>query len=317
LASFIFFHPQREMILGDEARAKVPPEFQVQQPDIANPPTFFLVVNKMLKRIRELKSNSPSAFSPYNSILSSEDELELLTEFLRRSYPRLRAFYRFYYQSQFGVELNTFRWRGRTENHTFASGLDDYPRSRYVQTSISFTLNPLSTLLLLLRVPDETEMHLDLLCWLAMSSNVMKEVAVFLQDQPDPFGRPPPVDIIDFTLKYSGLLESLESKHLVSDPTFSLFFDISSFLSFPSDYHWDPVTELYSDVEVYNKNLKKVVKRSSHVGYVSLFPLLFGLIPADSPRLIKILERCVEPPFYSYIRSGEKCFLDLIKPFSI
>lgn len=38
----------REQILGDEARSKVPPEFQVQYPDFANPPTLITSLEKQV-----------------------------------------------------------------------------------------------------------------------------------------------------------------------------------------------------------------------------------------------------------------------------
>jgi mannosyl-oligosaccharide glucosidase len=38
----------REQILGDEARSKVPSEFQVQYPDYANPPTLVTALEKQL-----------------------------------------------------------------------------------------------------------------------------------------------------------------------------------------------------------------------------------------------------------------------------
>ena len=39
----------REVILGDEARAKVPREFWIQNNQYANPPTLFLTISKLLK----------------------------------------------------------------------------------------------------------------------------------------------------------------------------------------------------------------------------------------------------------------------------
>eukprot|EP01102_Stenamoeba_stenopodia_P014750 TRINITY_DN4940_c0_g1_i2.p1 TRINITY_DN4940_c0_g1~~TRINITY_DN4940_c0_g1_i2.p1 ORF type:complete len:816 (-),score=189.00 TRINITY_DN4940_c0_g1_i2:35-2482(-) len=225
---------QREQILGDEARSKVPSEFQVQRPDIANPPTFFLVIRQIMNRIQALRSSG-----------SSESEMKLYSDFLRAAYPRLREFYRYYFKTQQGVVPGTFRWRGRTENHTFASGLDDYPRAR---------------------VPNNNEMHLDLLSWMAMSSDVMKRLAVFLQDEPNPDDRPTPADIADYTLKYTNLLQKLE------------------------EIHWDSETSLYCDVENYDVKNNRVLKFSKHIGYVSLFPMLLGLLPSDSPKLTKILD---------------------------
>lgn len=45
----------REQILGEEARSKVPEEFQVQNPNIANPPTLMLVFLNVIKKANEQK----------------------------------------------------------------------------------------------------------------------------------------------------------------------------------------------------------------------------------------------------------------------
>jgi len=46
----------REMILGEDARRRVPDEFVVQRVNIANPPTFLLVIESLLKRFAAAKS---------------------------------------------------------------------------------------------------------------------------------------------------------------------------------------------------------------------------------------------------------------------
>lgn len=46
----------REQILGDEARSKVPPEFQVQYPHFANPPTLITGLCKYLERLESSAS---------------------------------------------------------------------------------------------------------------------------------------------------------------------------------------------------------------------------------------------------------------------
>ena len=38
-------------ILGEEARARVPADFLVQSPDVANPPTLFLSLADMAQRV--------------------------------------------------------------------------------------------------------------------------------------------------------------------------------------------------------------------------------------------------------------------------
>jgi mannosyl-oligosaccharide glucosidase len=40
-----------EQILGEEARARVPADFIVQSPDVANPPTLFLPLADMARRV--------------------------------------------------------------------------------------------------------------------------------------------------------------------------------------------------------------------------------------------------------------------------
>ena len=45
----------REVILGDEARSKVPEEFQVQNPNIANPPTLLLAFSEFLNKAKTLQ----------------------------------------------------------------------------------------------------------------------------------------------------------------------------------------------------------------------------------------------------------------------
>ncbi|XP_026532287.1 mannosyl-oligosaccharide glucosidase [Notechis scutatus] len=129
----------REQILGDEALAKVPPEFVVQHSQAGNPPTFFLVLQQLL------------------------GQGAVGQDYLRRIYARLQSWYGWYNRTQAGALPYTFRWRGRDQDtqlflnpKTLTSGLDDYPRASH---------------------PSEEERHLDLRCWMAVASAVMAEVA--------------------------------------------------------------------------------------------------------------------------------------------
>ncbi|KAM6289128.1 mannosyl-oligosaccharide glucosidase [Aegotheles albertisi] len=127
----------REQILGEEARAKVPPEFLLQHGEVANPPTLLLALERLL----------PDADPGY----------------LRRLFPRLQAWYEWLWRSQAGPLPLSFRWRGRDPNperflnpKTLASGLDDYPRASH---------------------PSPQERHLDLRCWMALAARVLAQVA--------------------------------------------------------------------------------------------------------------------------------------------
>lgn len=48
--------------------------------------------------------------------------------------------------------------------------------------------------------------------------------------------------------------------------------------------YWNEKLQLYSDYE----SQKGIY--SQHIGYVNLFPLLFGLIPVDSERLLSLFQ---------------------------
>jgi len=125
----------REVILGDEARARVPSEFVVQYTNNANPPTFFLTIDYLLK--------TPQAHQLFS------------LPFVQR----VEKWYQWYNRTQMGPVPFSYRWRGRNASSIFelnpktlTSGLDDYPRASH---------------------PTETERHLDLRCWMAMASSVI------------------------------------------------------------------------------------------------------------------------------------------------
>ncbi|XP_063165814.1 mannosyl-oligosaccharide glucosidase [Candoia aspera] len=141
----------REQILGDEALAKVPPEFVVQHSQAGNPPTFFLVLQQLLKQ----------------GVVERG--------YLQRLYPRLQSWYSWYNHTQAGPLPYTFRWRGRDQDtqlflnpKTLTSGLDDYPRASH---------------------PSLDERHLDLRCWMAVASAVMAEVATQVGEPASDYAR--------------------------------------------------------------------------------------------------------------------------------
>ena len=136
----------REMILGEEAEARVPQEFITQRVDVANPPTLLLVVRSLLRLAQE-SSNSA--------------DKKGLWKFLQQAHAPLNQWIRWLAHSQQGSSAGSFRWRGRSQSdgkvipNTLASGLDDYPRSAF---------------------PDESERHVDLHCWVTLASRLMAEL---------------------------------------------------------------------------------------------------------------------------------------------
>lgn len=138
----------REMILGEEALAKVPEEFITQVNTNANPPTFFITLNYILENKRD-------------QLLSRHMLL------LEKLYPRLQTWFDWFNTTQKGEIPSTYRWRGRNPHSikelnpkTLTSGLDDYPRASH---------------------PTKKERHIDLRCWMAMASRVMATLAEILE----------------------------------------------------------------------------------------------------------------------------------------
>lgn len=140
----------REQILGEVARRRVfPSEFLIQHVEHANPPTLLLAVEKIIKQ----------------GMKEDGDHSEIY-EFLRVAFPFLERWYDWFAFTQRGSrqdgEAASMRWRGRHPDdsrlvaNTLSSGLDDYPRASH---------------------PSPKEIHVDLLAWMAKSSEIMSRIA--------------------------------------------------------------------------------------------------------------------------------------------
>ncbi|KAK5654811.1 hypothetical protein OQA88_6847 [Cercophora sp. LCS_1] len=160
----------REQILGDEARSKVPDEFQTQYPHYANPPTLFFVLNSFVEKLQKSNGTLPAGrehFSQYLPLSSASiDNPEIGLEYLRRLYPLLRRQFDWFRKTQAGdvksydrkaySSKEAYRWRGRTESHCLTSGLDDYPRPQ---------------------PPHPGELHVDLMSWMGVMAKLLSNVA--------------------------------------------------------------------------------------------------------------------------------------------
>jgi mannosyl-oligosaccharide glucosidase len=107
----------REQILGEEARSKVPSEFQTQYPHFANPPIMVAALENHLSNIHQFKLEG--SVDPFADI------------FVHQVYPKFRSQYLWFHNTQmaqvdqwdygFDVELG-FKWRGRKDRHILTSG---------------------------------------------------------------------------------------------------------------------------------------------------------------------------------------------------
>lgn len=264
----------REQILGDEARTKVPMEFQTQYPHYANPPTLFFILTKFIDKLEEFQGPSkhrmiPAVFSKtltgvadetlskesFGNLFSSADlptahlkNPEAALQYLRSIYPLLRRHYFWYRKTQSGdIRIwdreaysmkEGYRWRGRTPEHCLTSGLDDYPRAR---------------------PPHTGELHVDLLSWVGMMTRCIKRIAEKIGETEDAAE----FDEFDFAITRNV-----------------------------DDLHWSDKHGTYCDATIddYDESV-----HVCHKGYISIFPFLVGLVDKDSDKLGKVLDLIEDP----------------------
>lgn len=202
----------REQILGEEARSKVPPEFQTQVPNYANPPTLTMAVTAFIRRLKETSTKRElsnqdlgmgfgtgaaqtalSADTFANAGIESQylNDPDLALSFLESIYKPLKRHYDWFRRTQRGQikqygrkarsRTEGYRWRGRSELHVLTSGMDDYPRGP----------------------PHAGELHLDLISWMAFFTRTMKEIAEFAGEKED---------AITFTEIEKAILDNIEGE---------------------------------------------------------------------------------------------------------
>ncbi|KAJ2719794.1 Processing alpha glucosidase I [Coemansia sp. Benny D115] len=271
----------REQILGEEARSKVPKEFQVQYPNFANPPTLLFAVEKIaeLSRPRGLTklSNGLDILEGDDTIVQAngtEDssnatfssEKDSLLELSQYSLRLLE----FFQKSQFGgaalpdssdpaaQAARGYRWRGRTVDHTLTSGIDDYPRAR---------------------PPSEGELHVDLMAWVTYMLSVNADLEMLLDgNQATAESGTSPSGLAS---RLESHLESLDKIHWNDDE--NMYCDVAT-----------RVREDYDELEDDSDSAEERVF-VCHKGYVSLFPMLLGLVPPESDKLGHILDMIENP----------------------
>ncbi|KAJ7581002.1 glycoside hydrolase [Mycena floridula] len=249
----------REQILGEEARSKVPQEFQTQVPNYANPPTLTMAVTAFIARVKAAASqrefdmgmgampqvplSQPAPPASGNRYL----EQELALEYLKSIYKPLKRHYDWFRRTQRGQikqysrkarsRTEGYRWRGRSEHHVLTSGMDDYPRGP----------------------PHAGELHLDLISWMAFFTRTMKDIAAFVGEKDDE---------LSFGEIEKAILNNIE------------------------DLHWSEENQMYCDLNVDGDDESVHV---CHKGYLSLFPFFLSLIPSSSPHLGSILDMLRDP----------------------
>lgn len=246
----------REMILGEEALAKVPEEFVTQFNTNANPPTFFLTIDFMLQH--------------------KEEELLRYVPLLEKLYPRLEAWFAWFNITQVGRLPGTYRWRGRDpaavrelNPKTLTSGLDDYPRASH---------------------PTVAERHVDLRCWIAFAARVMDRMSNLLHYSVSKYD-----DTFRY-LSDNNLLNKLHwspNRQVYSDygmHTDKVVLQKPPPSTLSAKQRSQPAEMIRIVTEA--PSLKFI---DTTFGYVSLFPFILQIVDPDSPQLEDILQDLRDP----------------------
>nr|CAH7721176.1 unnamed protein product [Callosobruchus chinensis] len=249
----------REQILGVEALAKVPSEFTIQWNTYANPPTFFLTLESILRR--------------YGDKLN-EDQWATL----ERMYPRLQAWFSWFNTTQRGEVPGSYRWRGRDPDttrelnpKTLTSGLDDYPRASH---------------------PTDEERHVDLYCWMAMAAKALATLSDVLGQDGRKYRQ-----TADYLMD-NKLMDRLHWSDFSSRyADYGLHTD-SVRLERPQPLPRQQNQNMEMQRVVFKKPEYRLVDGMTF-GYVNLFPFLLQIVDPTSPKLETILKDMSQPSILS------------------
>lgn len=252
----------REQILGPEARSQVPVEFQVQNPNIANPPTLMLLFTDLLNKAKEAQEGSadlgdidePETVDAYGKVDFTEltdahlKYPDLLIDYAEKIYPKLQSHYEWFKRTQRGEleeferepfsPVEAYRWKGRTFTHNLPSGLDDYPRAQ---------------------PPDIAELNVDLISWVGTMTRSMKKIAELLGKKED-------------AAKYSKVEYAIQRNI--------------------EDLHWSEKDKAYCDVSVDQADNDVFYCAK---GYISLFPFALKMLAPGNKHIRDVIELIADP----------------------
>ncbi|KAL8339038.1 hypothetical protein RB598_007382 [Gaeumannomyces tritici] len=176
-------------------------------------------------------------------------------EILRELYGLLSKHYAWFRRTQAGNFSTVYP---RPEGAAAAAGEGYRWRGRTPQHTLTSGLDDYPRA----NPPHPAELHVDALAWVGATASALARLAAHLGEPADAetYGRHP-----------AAVLRSLDL------------------------LHWDEGAGAYCDATVAPAAADGRFERVCHLGYVSVMPLLLGLVGADSPRLPRLLELLGDP----------------------
>ncbi|CAD6885827.1 unnamed protein product [Tilletia controversa] len=275
----------REQGLGDEARSRIPERFQAQNPRYGNPPTFTAALAMYVDRLVSVvgktgesldnfpqdlvMSGSSGAQALFSASHASVSDNETTTfdgsdEGVRTAHLRSSALARSYLREIYGPLRRHYDWFRRTQRgelkkwgrKTKSRSQEAYRwRGRTAEHVLTSGLDDYPRA----KAPHSGELHVDLHSWMGFFAEMMRRIAEVLGEEDD---------VNEFEGHREGIISNLD------------------------ELHWSEKDQMYCDVSVDDDEDSFHV---CHRGYVSLFPLLLRLLPADSPKVGAVLDLLSDP----------------------
>lgn len=290
----------REQILGEEARSKVPQQFQTQFPHYANPPTLMLLLSNILNKFQEAheestvdKSSNPLLHSHNRKrklkagkknkkntdgivfeddptvgdlLDNSETVLDKKTVTSGTAHWKSKELLKSYLKHIYPKLQLHYEWFRKTQK----GDIKEWDREAF-STKEGYRWRG--------RTPDHCltsglddypraatphtgELHVDLISWIGMMTRSMKQLAEFLGEEND---------AEDYAEIETAIVHNIQ------------------------DLHWDSTSQAYCDVTIDDFEESSFV---CHKGYITLFPFLLRLIPAttdNDEKLLALLELIYDP----------------------
>jgi len=250
----------REQILGDEARSKVPAEFVTQVPSYANPPTLTMAVTAFIDRLKSFDRGLSDGELGLNVDLGMGDSQTSFStdpESSNDMYLRNPELAQEFLRSIYPKLRRHYDWFRRTQR----GQIKQYGRKARSRTEGYRWRGRTPTHILTSGMDDYPrgpahagELHLDLISWMAFFTRTMRDIASYLGEMDDEQS---------FVEIEQAILNNIE------------------------DLHWSEEDQMYCDVGIDTDDESFFV---CHKGYLSLFPLLLGLLPSSSLHLGPILD---------------------------
>ena len=187
--------------------------------------------------------------------------------FIANIFPQIIEHFNWYGNTQLNANKDGYHWKGRTQGHCLASGLDDYPRATNVTNH---------------------EGHLDLESWMIYMNKIILKIAKTVISVP---GYQALKDVPHLKDNLNQIGQGKEAKNPYEWLELAEF-RLETLEEYYNDKFWNNITNTYCDYVVaydIEQPDKYLEDKICHNGYVTLYPLLLIQLAANDTKLEHLL----------------------------